>query len=158
VSDELATAGFRWIAVLHEVDFERYASLARDPGLERVVADASVDLYRVRGWRGPALDGRGRGVDVDPVAAPLARIDSDEVTTWHRPAATGWLRGWRAAHATPQGTLRVPAGDAPVWYWPAALVLFADVCTVLLTGALLMRRRVGTVDSTANEKQYGQGT
>jgi len=159
VSGELAGAGFRWVAVLHEVDFERYASLADDPGLERVVTDPSVDLYRVRAWRGPAVDRRGRSVDVEPTVAPLASVASDEVTTWHRPAASGWLRGWRAAHSTPHGTLRVPAGDAPVWYWPAAVVLFADLCTVLLVGALLMHRRVGTVaGGTANDTQYGRGS
>jgi hypothetical protein len=49
------------------------------------------------------------------------------------------MRGWSAAGATPAGLLRLPAGSGPVWYWPALLVLAADLATAATAAVVLVR-------------------
>lgn len=130
VAADLAALGVRWVVLLHEVDWREHAALRTDPGLRRVVADASVELFEVRAWRGPVLTADGRALAARAAAAPLARVAPSGRAAWHRPAAPGWLRGWERAGRTPVGTVALPDGRGVVWFWPTLLVLAAYVCTV----------------------------
>jgi hypothetical protein len=137
VSPRLQALGVRWILLLHEVDWERYRAIAEDPGLQRTVATPALDLYRVRGWRGPVVDDHGRRVRATTVVAPWSWVAPSGEAMWTRPGAAGWLRGTAGAGTTANGLLRLPAGRGPVWYWPAALAVGADVLVlagVVVTG------------------------
>ncbi|MBV8980032.1 MAG: hypothetical protein JO086_03955, partial [Acidimicrobiia bacterium] len=140
-SDALRDLGVRWVVVLHEVDWKKYAAINQDAGLERTLSSGTLDLYRVRDWRGPVTDDRGRSIGVHTVASPWSSVAPSGAATWGRPAASGWLRGTSATHSTRTGLLRLPAGRGPVWYWPAALTLVGDA--VVLGGVtwVLVRRR-----------------
>jgi hypothetical protein len=140
-SRDLARLGVRWIVVLHEVDWQDYRGIARDPGLERTVSGSTLDLWRVRAWRGPVLDDTGGTVSLRSVTEPFGDLDASGAATWFRPAAYGWMRGWEPAHATRGGLLRLPAGTGPVWYWPTVVVLAGDALTMAAVGWLLARRR-----------------
>ncbi|MFN8038159.1 MAG: hypothetical protein U0Q07_03015 [Acidimicrobiales bacterium] len=129
VGDRLAELGVRWVVFNRVGDYRPYNHLDDDPGLERVLAGNDVFLYRVRAWRGHAVDDAGRPVGLSTVVEPLATVDGTEPVVWARPAARGWLRGWTPGEATPEGTLRFPAGGSVVWYWPSVVVLVADAVT-----------------------------
>lgn len=139
ISGDLAALGVRWIALQHDVDWLRYTAMATDPGLERVVAGDSLDLYRVRGWQGPVHTADGATVPSTDVASPLMRVDASGPAVLDRPFQTGWLRGFEAAHATDDGLIALPAGSGPVWFWPASVVLVADAVTVGALGVSAVR-------------------
>jgi hypothetical protein len=123
----LAALGIRWVVVLHEVDWRRYQPLDGEAGLEHTVATPALDVYRVRDWRGPVIDGGGKRVRVDTLIAPWSWVGASGPATWTRPSASGWLRGTSSTTSTATGLLWLPAGRGPVWYWPAALAIGADV-------------------------------
>ncbi|MEY2478209.1 MAG: hypothetical protein QOG87_3524 [Actinomycetota bacterium] len=142
VADDLARIGVRWVVLLHEVDWEPLRSLRSDPGLRRVVADRSLELFEVRAWRGPVVTTTGRVVDVRPVVAPLAHVAPSGLARWHRPAAPGWMRGWHGASESPVGTIDLPVGRGFSWFWPACAVVIAYICTIcacLRAGRALQR-------------------
>ncbi len=126
VADALAAAGVRWIALQHDVDWKAYTGVLDDPGLERVVAGPSLDLYRVDGWRGPVAAADGSTTDATSVVSPLLRVDASGAAVLDRPYQAGWLRGWSAAARSADGLVELPAGSGPVWFWPALLVLAGD--------------------------------
>jgi hypothetical protein len=129
-SESLNALGIRWVVLLHEVDWRKYADIGKDTGLVRTLSTPALDLYRVREWRGPVVDDRGRHVSVDTVAAPWTRVSTSGRATWTRPAASGWLRGTSGTRSTANGLLRLPAGRGPVWYWPATMAIAADVVVI----------------------------
>ena len=143
VGDRLADLGVRWVVFNRVGDYRPYNHLDDDPGLERVLAGNDVFLYRVRAWRGPALDDAGNPVGLSPVLEPLATVEGDQPVVWARPAASGWLRGWTPGEATAEGTLRFPAGGSVVWYWPTVVVLVADAvtCAFVIWAVRAGRRR-----------------
>lgn len=140
-SQALARLGVRWVVLLHEVDWRRYQSLSDDGGLTAEVRTPTLELYRVKGWAGAMVDASGAAVDhripVAPLNWPTAPARSGPLT-WNRPAAAGWLRGLQPAKPTPVGTLALPAGKGPIWYWPATVTLLADGLT--LTAVVLAWR------------------
>jgi hypothetical protein len=138
---QLAQLGVRWVVVLRAADWQSYTSLTSDPGVRRVVGGSTLDLYQVRGWRGPVVTQSGRVVPLRGVAGPFGWLAASGPATWFRPAATGWMRGLSAAHFEPNGTLGLPAGRGPVWYWPTLVVLAADVTTVVVVVCVVARRR-----------------
>jgi hypothetical protein len=157
---QLADVGVRWVVVLHDVDWRRYSGLAGDGGLDRVVADRTLDLYRVVPWRGPVRAGPtddGPPRRTDAVVAPLQRIDGDDAGTWARPYQRGWSRGTNRASRASSGEVRIPAAEGPLVFWPAALVLIAHVCAVLAAGAalgaLLRTRALCTVGQRSTGRQ-----
>lgn len=124
VASRLAALGVRWVVVLHEVDWKAYRHFASDPGFRRVVSSSELDLYEVRGWKGPVLSTTGRSIQVSRVAGPISRVPPSGPATWFRPPANGWMRGTAAASRVESG-VRLPAGRGVVWYWPSLLVLLA---------------------------------
>jgi hypothetical protein len=152
VASKLARLGVRWVVLLHEVDWQSYASLGNDRGLGHAVGGPSLDLFRVRAWRGPVLDGTGRRVRLHTVVQPLSWLDASGTVTWFRPTEYGWMRGWKPAHATPAGLVRLPAGRGPVWYWPTLLVLAADLATATVAVVALAGARRGRKSPQLREK------
>jgi hypothetical protein len=143
-SPALARIGVRWVALLHEEDWLELADvLDADPGIRHVVRGASLDLYQVTAWKGPAVAMRGGAeISVDTPVLPLADFGTEAAATWYRGGSGGWLRGFDALHTQADGTLAVPAGGGLIWYWPAVVVLAADLLFVTsLTLVLLSRRR-----------------
>jgi hypothetical protein len=146
-SDSFSALGVRWVVVLHEVDWRDYAAINQDPGMERTLATPALDLYRVRGWNGPVVDDHGRHLRVDTIVQPWSNVSPSGPATWTRPGLSGWLRGTSSTRSTASGLLRLPAGRGPVWYWPSALAIGADV--VVLGGvawAVLQGRRRETAE------------
>lgn len=142
-SSALARLGVRWVVLLHEVDWRRYQSLSADGGLMAEVRAPTIELYRVADWPGAVVDADGAAVDHRSPVAPVAWLTAPAYSgplTWNRPAAPGWLRGLRPVGTTAAGTLGIPRGGGPIWYWPAALTLVADGVT--LTAVVLARRRL----------------
>lgn len=134
-SARLAELGVRWVVFHREGQISAYGSvLDADPGLERVQGTLYVHVYRVRGWRGAAVDARGVPVAIDPVIEPFARVDSADELTWYRPYASGWLRGFTPVDATADGVILAPAGAGYLWYWPSLLVVLGDAMWVVGIG------------------------
>jgi hypothetical protein len=129
-SESFRVLGVRWVVLLHEVDWKKYGDIEKDAGLVRTLSTPALDLYRVRDWRGPVVTDTGRRVSVGTVVAPWSHVSPSGRATWTRPAASGWLRGTSGTSSTATGLLRLPAGRGPVWYWPAALAIAADVVVI----------------------------
>lgn len=148
VSDRLAALGVRWVVLLHQVDWPVYTSgLNRDPGMEHVLRDPALDLYRVRSWPGLVVDDSG-AVAATPRVEPLLDVAPSGAATVNRPAASGWLRGLAGGGSGDQGLLTLPVGDGPVWFWPVLIVLLADALTLAGLGWAtvgLVHRREGRV-------------
>lgn len=130
VAPDLARLGVRWVVLLHEVDWRDYDALRTDSGLRRVALDGSIELFQVRGWRGPVVTNRGRALAARSVAAPLVRVPASGDATLFRAASPGWLRGWQSTDTSSEGTLVLPAGRGLVWFWPTVLVVLAYFVTV----------------------------
>ena len=131
ISARLADLGVRWVVLQHEVDWMLYTGIPTDPGLERVVAGDTLDLYLVRAWRGPVVDGEGQVVASDAVVSPVWRVDGSGPATVAAPYQKGWLRGWSAASADPDGLIRLGSGSGLVWFWPSVVVVAADLVVVV---------------------------
>jgi hypothetical protein len=142
VAAGLARAGVRWVALLHSADWRAYSSLADDPGLVQVVDGRSLQLFEVRSWLGPVHTATGHVVPMTTVAAPLSLLATSGPAVWDAPGAPGWMRGTEPAGVSRQGLVSLPAGGGLLWYWPAGVVLGADL--VSLASALaawrLLRR------------------
>jgi hypothetical protein len=138
-ASQLARLGVRWVVVLHDADWQDYRGLDHDPGLDHTVSGNTLDLWRVRGWRGPVVDSAGSVVHLRDLVQPFELLDASQAATWFRPAADGWMRGWEPAGATSSGLIRLPVGRGPVWYWPTVVVLIGDAITAGVAGALLAR-------------------
>jgi len=79
-----------------------------------------------------------------PVVSAWRRVAPSGPARLAAPYQTGWLRGWDAATASPEGLISLPAGSGPVWYWPALVVIIADLVTVsVLVGSLVFGKRRG---------------
>ena len=126
-SDSFRALGIRWVVLPHEVDWRDYTAINQDAGLERTLSTPTLDLYRVRGWQGPVVDTRGRRLHVDTLVQPWSWVSPSGPATWTRPAVAGWLRGTSSTRSTATGLLSLPGGRGPVWYWPAALAMAADI-------------------------------
>jgi hypothetical protein len=140
-SGSFRALGIRWVVVLHQVDWRDYSAINSDPGLDRTLATPALDLYRVRGWKGLVVDDRGRRVPVDTAVQPWSWVSPSGPATWTRAGLSGWLRGTSPTSSTATGLLRLPTGDGPVWYWPAALAMGADAVVVGGVAWAVVRRR-----------------
>jgi hypothetical protein len=152
-STALARLGVRWVVLLHEVDWRRYQVSPQDSGLEAVVQTPALELFRVRDWRGPFVDGRNEPVPSRSPVAPVVRLAASGPVTWERPAAVGWMRGTEAAGRTASGLVRLPAGSGLVWYWPAAVTLAADALT--LAAVTVAARRLRSDRRQRNDRRAG---
>lgn len=143
ISPALVRLGVRWVVVVHEVDWATYRGLADDPGLAPVTVGDDLDLYRVRDWRGPLVDGVGRSSAPSSPIAPLALVDDPGGLAWQRPSGPGWLRGLDAVDVNGAGLLELPPGGRVVWFWPAVPAVLADALvagSVLAVGVRVRRR------------------
>jgi hypothetical protein len=144
VAAELAALGVRWVFVVHAVDWTELRGIGPDdPGLRPVVRAAALDLWEVRAWPGLVVDAAGAAVPARPLVEPLLALDPSDRATVARPGAGGWRRGAAPAAVAPDGRLALPPGDGPVWYWPAVVVLAADLVVAGATAAAVVdvRRR-----------------
>jgi hypothetical protein len=143
ISDRLVSLGIRWVVLQHDVDWKLYTGIPADRGLERVVSGATLDLYRVNAWRGPVLGDDGAAVPTQTIVGPLRQIDRSGSATFLAPYQSGWLRGWSSASRTPTGLIGLPPGAGLLWFWPALVVLGADlvVLATLLSSVVPGRLR-----------------
>lgn len=144
VGDELAGLGVRWVVLLDEVDADQYRSLDRDPGLEAVHRGPDATLYAVRDWGGAVRTTAGAVVEADPMIAPWWSMGGSGPATAALPGARGWLRGTEPAATSGVGALSLPAGSGPLWYWPAVVVVLADLGVGVAAVVVLRRRRPAT--------------
>ncbi|MDQ1403427.1 MAG: hypothetical protein QOG03_1743, partial [Actinomycetota bacterium] len=122
--------GIRWVVLLEEVDWHAYTALDSDPSLARVEVGPRLRLYRVKGWRGPVVTESGGSLAITATVQPLEHMVASGRATWFRSGQPGWLRGRKAAKVSRAGTLALPAGSGPIWYWPALVVLLGDLVTI----------------------------
>lgn len=128
VADELADLGVRWVVLVHEPGFEAFARLGDDPGLERVLALPDADLYRVRGWNGPATAPDGTASTLERPVPPVLRTDAPEGSVLDVAGAPGWVQGWgRPVAVTSDGRLRLTGSGGVLWFWPAVVILLVDL-------------------------------
>jgi hypothetical protein len=137
---DLARLGYRYVAVLHEVDWRRFEpGLRIDPDLHPLVSSPSLELFAVAPWRGPVIaDNTGDPVRAKSVVAPLWSVARSGPAVWGRAASPGWLRGLHKSSSTTGGLVSLPAGGGLVWFWPTCLCLFADI---LLGAAVVIAAR-----------------
>jgi hypothetical protein len=129
-AERLADLGVRWVFVPLEYDWSVSGqALADDPGLRAVDVGEGARLYEVRDWSGEIRTPDGSGGDVGGPIAPLRRAPSAG-GTWAFPGTSGWLRSFEQVPVTRAGLLEVPAGDGPLWYWPAALIALGNLTTI----------------------------
>jgi hypothetical protein len=121
----------RWVVLLHEVDWQAYGELDEDPHLEPVIQSPELTLYRVRAWVG-SLTANGAPVADHAELRPLHRTGASGPAILAGPFAVGWLRGLRPAHRSPAGLIALPSGGSVVWYWPAVLVVLAELGWIFL--------------------------
>jgi hypothetical protein len=144
ISGALAELGVRWVALQHDVAYQRYRGVLDDPGLELVASGKTLSLYRVKAWKAAVWDAGGAPVRSTSVAPPVRRVASSGPARMAAPFEQGWLRGWSAASAATGGTVQLPVGSGLVWFWPTVLVLVADAITLgalVVTGVRGVRRR-----------------
>jgi hypothetical protein len=149
IAPQLADLGIRWVVLLHEIDreWELYqVALEDDTSVEPVLEGQTISLYRVPGWPGEVVDEAGEALPLDPVLTPWQQLPASGAAVWARPATDGWVRGTTGADATELGLVALPAGDGPVWYWPALVCVAAYGATtaaVVWCGTGLVRERRG---------------
>lgn len=145
ISDQLAHTGVRWVVLLHEVDWLNFGAFGADKGLVPKVHGPALDVYEVKGWGGLVVDANGHEVPSNPIVEPLLQLDASGPATYQRPGSAGWMRGLSPAGVTADGTIALPEGSGPVWYWPSLVVLAADLITavfvVVAVRATRRRRR-----------------
>jgi hypothetical protein len=65
----------------------------------------------------------------------------------HIPYQTGWLRGLNPVEQGPNGQVLLPAGDGPVWFWPAIPVVIVEIlwllAALIMAGSLFWKRSSG---------------
>ena len=94
----------------HDVNWQAYTGVLEDPGLEAVVEDDSMTLYRVRSWSGSVVDTSGQAVESDsPLAVarrgPVGRGDVGG------PVPERMAPGDRIGHVTPACLVALPSGS-----------------------------------------------
>lgn len=139
VGDRLGELGVRWVVVVHESNWEDYASLFGDPGLDLVIERPDVDLYEVRSWSGAATGPDGAAYDLERPIPPVLRTDAPRGSVLHVAGAPGWIQGWATpATVTVDGELHLEGDAGVLWFWPA--IPLAVVDAALLVGAVLAFR------------------
>lgn len=123
----LADLGVRWVAVDHDVDWLRYSGLRVDPGLEVVVDGPTLTLYRVIGVGNGTVDESGRTDVAQPHLLALWTTSTTAPITLPIPYQFGWMRGLTPGTSGDFGSLAFGAGSGPIWFWPALVVLLADI-------------------------------
>lgn len=134
---QLRRAGVRWLVVPAVAGGPSYPDLASQPGLEPVVIDRSVALYRVTGGSDPA-----RATSPWPgwwrrTSPGQQRVVVDASSPGWRTALTG--NGAGPVPSGPAGRLVIPARAGWAWFPPAPITAMNQV--VLLLAALWAWRR-----------------
>jgi hypothetical protein len=130
-SSALAELGVRWVAVAHDVDWLTYSGLRVDPGLEVAVEGPTLTLYRVDEVGNGTIAESGEVDVAQPHLLPYWTASTTESITMPMPYQFGWLRGLSPGRIGPDGRLDLPAGEGPIWFWPALVVLAADIAWLL---------------------------
>lgn len=142
VADDLAALGVRWLVLAHERGAEAFPALAADPGLDQVLDRPDIDLFEVRGWRGPATAPDGTARDLDRPVPPLLRTDAPAGSVLDVAGAPGWVQGWgTAVGVTADGRLQLEGSGGTLWFWPALLILAIDALVAGLGICCLASRR-----------------
>ncbi len=134
---ELRRAGVRWLVVPPVVGGPTYPDLGSQPGLEAVVVDPSVQLYRVTGGSEP-------GRATSPWPGWWRRTSPGRGAIVVDAPARGWrtgLIGDRAGPAGvgPAGRLVIGSEDRWAWFPPAPITGFSQL--VLFAASLWAWRR-----------------
>lgn len=153
-SDRFVDLGVRWVVLLHESTplergapplatarstWDRYrGSLSSDAGMRLAYVDPSIELWQVRGWRGPVHTSTGRSLRMTG-PLPIVRTTSAGAATWNKAGAPGWMRGARPVPVTADGLLALPGGGGIIWFWPGIVVLAVD--GLVIVAAVLAWRR-----------------
>src|SRR5690606_15384006 len=93
---------------------------------------------------GRATADDGEAFDLDRPLPPLITTDAPTGSVLHVAGAPGWVQGWgTAVEVTADGELRLAGSGGVVWFWPAVVLMVADVMLVIgLFWALRSRREV----------------
>ena len=131
----LRTAGVRWLVVPAVAQGDLFPGLAQQGGLEPVVVDPSVSLYRVTGGSNPYQAKRlWWGLWLRTGAAPGDVVDRAVVDD----SGNGWRAGVSGTPPGPGGRLVIPQEHGWVWFPPSVFTAINQL--VLLVVALLSWR------------------
>ena len=132
IGKDLAHLGVRWVFLAHEGGWNRYGSLASDPGLRRVIHRSDVDLYEVRAWVGPVVGPDGTPHRLGRPVPPLLTTPAPRGSVVGVAGAPGWIQGWATPVAvTVDGRLRLAGSGGVLWFWPAPVLTLADLSIVV---------------------------
>jgi hypothetical protein len=154
-SGALAALGVRWVAIDHDVDWLSYSGLRVDPGLEVIVEGPTLTLYRVNGVGNGTVDQSGRTDVAQPHLLPLWTASTTAPITLPIPYQFGWMRGLSPGTSGDFGSLTFRAGNGPIWFWPALVVLAVDI--VWLAAVILAIRRRGSTTPQKAEQERSAG-
>ena len=146
-TDELAQLGIRWVVVAHEVDWLSYSGLRVDPALEVLVDGPTLTLYRVNGVGNGTISESGEIDVAQPHLLPYWSTSTTESITMPLPYQFGWIRGFSPGEMGPDGRLVIPAGNGPIVFWPALLVLAADLLWIAVALHFLRKKPPSPVKS-----------
>jgi hypothetical protein len=139
IGTQLARLGVRWVFLAHERNYDTYATLQHDPALRKVFAGRAVDLFAVRGWRGPVTDPSGGRHSLSRPLAPVLVTHAPKGSVVDVAGAPGWIQGWSSpARVTSDGRLQLTGTGHIVWFWPGAALVLLDLA---LLGAVILAMR-----------------
>lgn len=146
IGSDLADLGIRWVILVREEGWGRYAHLGTDPDLTLVIDNPDVVVYEVDEWSGVVEAPTAGPYRFDRPVPPLIMTDAPAGAVLNVAGAPGWVRGWFGpVRVTKDGRLQLgDAGSEVVWFWPAVVLLginllVAAVATRLTSEVLRQR-------------------
>ncbi|MEO6989401.1 MAG: hypothetical protein ABI239_12235 [Aquihabitans sp.] len=129
IGDELADLGIRWVVLVREEGWGRYARLDSDPDLTVALDHPDVVVYEVDGWAAMVESPVPGSFRFDRPLPPLILTDAPPASVLNVAGAPGWVRGWfGAVDVTDDGRLRLGEGTGgAVWFWPAPVLFAIDI-------------------------------
>jgi hypothetical protein len=131
LSSTLRSSRVRWVALVAGAQDERWVGLRSDAGLELLVDDPTLQLFRVA-LPNESTSSVARATTIAPVVGFGREVDG-----WAAPYGRGWLTGLRSASGSADGSISFEASASTVWYWPSVPVIGAYAGTVLALAVAL---------------------
>lgn len=142
IGADLGDLGIRWVILVREQGWGRYAQLGTDPDLTEAIDNSDVVVYGVAGWSGVVEAPVPGRYMFDRPFPPLIVTDAPAGAILNVAGAPGWVRGWfEPVGVTDDGRLRLgDSGRGAVWFWPAVVLLGVDL--LLAAGAIGLTRQM----------------
>lgn len=140
---DLAKMGVRWVVLAHEENWMTYRAIESDPNLQLEFSGPGIDLYSVRDWIGPGVGPDGQSRTLERIWPPVYRTSGEKGTVLNMAGAPGWVQGFATpTDISPDGRLVLQGNSSLLWFWPAGILLVADLAVLTVAVWSLRRRKV----------------